>query len=128
MDKLTKIESKLLKKQKHAFKKLYKKLRVRVRKIKDVSIEDKRILIADLLMVNLDLMNVLLANGAFKGVADYLDTVNAYCRSEVDCFDYGNTVLVYLPGKMAELMEVVRITHNNIDRYEELKAKIYEQE
>ena len=124
MEILTKIEAKLLKKQNRAFKKLFNKARTRVRKIKDVSIEDKRILIKDLLTVNLDLMNVLLANGEFKDVLDYLDTINAYCRSEVDCFDYGDTLLVYFPGKMSELMDLVRVTHNNIDRYEELKQKL----
>jgi hypothetical protein len=124
MDNLTKIEKKLLKQQQHAFYKLVKKVRARVRKIKDLKLSDRKILVADLLNVNLDLMGVLIANGEFIDTMDYLKTINAYCLSEEDCYDYGNIKLAYVPGKMLELMEVVRLTHNKIDRYNELKEKL----
>jgi len=124
MNQLTKVEKKLLKAQQRDFKKKFNKVRSRIRKLKDIKTPDRNILIDDLSKVNLDLMGALLENGQFSDSSDYFDTVNAYCRSEMDCYDYGNTVLGYIPGKMFDLMEVIRNFHNNMDRLNELRSKI----
>ena len=124
MDKLTRQDLKTLKRHNHAFNKLFKKVRARVRKIKDLKLQDRKIIVADLACVNLDLMGVLIANGDFVDTMDYLKTINAYFLSEEACYDYGKIQLAHLPGKMKDLMEVVRLTHNKIDRFNELKEKL----
>ena len=121
MNEVTKLQVKALKQQQRAFKKLFNKVRARVRKL-EVDVKDRRVLIKDLESVNLDLMHVLVENGPFKDVADYFDTINAYLRSEEDCYNY--KIPCYMPTKMFEIMEVIRKFHNKQDRYNELRNKI----
>ena len=123
MNEVTKLQVKALKQQQRAFKKLFNKVRARVRKLK-VDVKDRRVLIKDLESVNIDLMYVLVENGPFKDVADYFDTINAYLRSEVDVYKYN--VPLYLPSKMGEIMEIIRKFHNKQDRYDYLRSQIME--
>ncbi len=120
---LTKLELKLVKAQNRDFKKKFQIVRKAIRRIKDLSRTDKKVLIADLTDVNMDLLHVLLTNGQFKDTLDYFDTINAYLRSEMDTYDYQKR-LRYKPGQMFQVMEQIRVFHNNMDRYNELKAKI----
>ncbi len=123
MDNLTRTEAKLLKAQQKEHKRKFKKVRSKIRRIKDLKREDKKILILDLSKVNGDLMNVLFYDkDPWIKVEDYFDTVNAYIRSEIDT--YGYDLPGYLPSKMFEIMEIVRNYHNNMDRYNDLKSKI----
>ncbi len=122
MDQLTKIETKLLKAQQKEHKRKYKKVRSKIRRIKPLKREDKKVLIADLSHVNGDLMNVLYYCEQFTSVADYFDTINAYIRSESDCYNY--KLPGYIPSAMSEVMEMIRNHHNNMDRYNDLKSKI----
>ena len=123
MDQLTKIQKKLLKEQHRDFKKKFQVVRKAIRRIKDLKRTDKKALIADLSKVNIDLLHVLLANGQFKNTLDYFDTINAYLRSEMDSYEYPKR-LRYKPGQMFEVMEQIRVFHNNMDRYNDLRSKI----
>lgn len=123
MDKLTKIEKKLLKAQHKEYKRKFKKVRSKLRRIKNLKREDKKVLILDLGKVNIDLMNVLYYDKTtWLDISEYFDTVNAYLQSERDCYNY--KLPGYLPSKMFELMEIIRNYHNKIDRYNDLKSKI----
>jgi hypothetical protein len=122
MDKLSKVEAKLLKAQQKEFKRKFNKVRSKIRRLKDIKKEDKKVLIADLSNVNGDLINVLFYCKQFTSVSDYFDTINAYLRSEKDCYNYD--VPGYVPSKMLEIMNIIREYHNTKDRYNSLKSKI----
>jgi hypothetical protein len=102
----------------------FKKVRSSIRRLKDVSRKDKKILIHDMSFANGDLMHVLSTPDRYKDVSDYFDTINAYLRSETDTYEYNRT-LVYNIGGMARLMEIIRQFHIKLDRYNELKEKIF---
>lgn len=127
---LAKIESKLLKAQHKAHKKQFNKVRKKLRAVKGLKHTDFKVLEKDLKEVNGDLLDVLFYCPAFTSVDDYLDTINAYLLSETESYDYGKDKdgkkvrLAYLPSKMKMLMNIVRATHNRLNRYEELKTKI----
>ena len=121
---LTRHEHKIIKAQHKEHKAKFNKVRSKVRRLKDISKEDKKVLLLDLIQVNGDLMDVLLVGKLFKNVADYFDTVNAYLRSEVDVYKYN--VPLYLPSKMGEIMEIIRKFHNKQDRYDYLRSQIME--
>ena len=120
---LTKIELKLKKQQDKEHRRKYKAVVKKIRRLKDIKKEDKKVLILDLGNVNGDLMNTLFYDkDPCNNVSDYFDTINAYLRSEKDCYKYD--VPGYVPSKMKEIMEIIREYHNNTDRYNELKSKI----
>ena len=119
---INRIELKLTKEQQKNFKKKFNRVRSKIRRIKDLSKEDKKVLILDLANVNGDLMDVLYYADQFKDTEDYLDTINAWVRSENDC--YKIDIPGYIPSKMEALMEIARLKHNEIDRYDELKSKM----
>lgn len=106
------------------FKTNFKKVRTKIRRIPKLNRLDKKVLIADLAEVNGDLMDVLLVGDKFNGIDDYFNIINAYLRSEMDCFDYNGIVLVYMPSKMKELMRVITNQHNIIDQKNKLRKII----
>lgn len=106
------------------FKTNFKKVRTKIRRIPKLNRLDKKVLISDLAEVNGDLMDVLLVGDKFNGIDDYFNIINAYLRSEMDCFDYNGIVLVYMPSKMKELMRVITNQHNIIDQKNKLRKII----
>ena len=101
----------------------FKKVRSSIRRLK-IKRTDKKVLIADISLANVDLMHLLATPEGYKDVSDYFDTINAYLRSENDSYDYQVT-LYYKIGNMGKLMEIIRQYHNKLDRYNELKEKIF---
>jgi len=121
--------NKILSKEKKRLDKLFKtkfnKVRKKIMRIKLLSKEDKKVLLYDLSKVNGDLMYMLEADkDPWNKVEDYFDTVNAYFRSETDCYDYGTIILAYMPGKMEGLMLAILDQHKIIEQKERLKELI----
>ena len=122
MDSYTRLEIKLLKQQQKEHRRKYKKVRSKLRRLKDIKREDKKVLIADMSVINSDLMNVLYYCEQFTSVSDYFDTINAYLRSEEDCYNY--KLPGYMPTKMVEIMAIIHNKHRSLDRYNDLRSKI----
>jgi len=105
-------------------KTLFKKVRSSIRRLKDVKKQDKKVLILDASKANGDLMHHLATPKSYKDVSDYFDTINAYLRSEYDCYDSYHKKPPYKIGQMENLMEYIRQVHVRMDRIEELKSKV----
>ena len=105
-------------------KTLFKKVRSSIRRLKDVSKKDKKILILDVSFANGDLMHLLATPKSYKDVSDYFDTINAYLSSEMDCYEY-KVPLRYKIGDMSNLMEYIRLVHLRMARIEELNKKVF---
>jgi hypothetical protein len=118
---LLKIEAKIQRDLEREHKKKWQQVRKKIRRIV-MTRQDKRLIIEDAKHCNGDLMDVLYHSPQFKNLADYFDTINAYLRSENDCYDYNGVILRYMPTKMKELMQVITNQHRIID----LKAKLRE--
>lgn len=96
-----------------------------IRRIKTLSRADKKALLLDLTFANGDLMHYLSNCPQFPNVEDYFNSIKAYLELEQAAHQYPKGVeLVYLPGMMQKLMEVIRLNNNANDRYEELRKKI----
>ena len=124
-DELTKIQAKILKDLHEQHKAKWQQVRKKIRRLK-IKREYKTLLIADSKHCNADLMEVLFVSPQFKDLDDYLDTINAYCKSENSCYDYGSVILAYLPSKMKELMQVITTYHNRMDRLNLLIERLKE--
>jgi len=122
-DQLTKIEARLQYDQARDHKKKWQQVRTKIRRLK-ISRQDKRVLIADSKHCTGDLMDVLFYAPQFKDVDDYFDTINAYLRSENDCYDYKEIKLAYMPTNMEHLMKIITNQHRIIDRMERLREII----
>jgi hypothetical protein len=118
---LLKIEAKIQRNLERDHKKKWQQVRKKIRRLK-LKRKDKQLLIEDSKHCNGDLMNVLYHSPQFTSLDDYFDTINAYLRSENDCYDYNGVTLAYMPTKMKELMQVITNQHRIID----LKAKLRE--
>lgn len=124
---LNRLEAKNQKALDKAHRTLFKNVRSKIRRIKGLIKTDKTALIADIMNANGDLMHLLATAEQPKTVDDYLDTINAYLSLEMKAYDYKGVVLAYEVGKMELIMEVIRLNHNTRERYEALKAKIFEE-
>lgn len=122
-DQLTKQQAKYKKQLDKAFKKQWQQVRTKIRRLK-MKRSDKRILIEDAKYCNGDLMDVLNSSDQFASVEDYFNTIAAYLKLEMTTYDYKDTVLVYMPTKMKELMQLITYRHNQIDRLAELKERM----
>ena len=123
MSQLTKIQARLQRQRDREHRHKWQQVRKKIRRL-DISRQDKRLLIDDSKHCNGDLMDVLYQSEQFKGVEDYFDTIQAYLRSENDCYDYKGIVLAYMPTKMEQLMQVITNQHKIMDRMEQLREII----
>lgn len=120
-----KIEAKNVRYHGSEHKKCNKLIVTMIRRIKTLSRADKKALLLDLTFANGDLMHFLSICPQFPNVEDYFNSIKAYLDLEQAAHKYPNGVeLLYLPGMMQELMEVIRLNNNTNSRYEELRAKI----
>lgn len=123
MDQLAKQQAKYKKQLDAAFKKQWQQVRTKIRRIK-IKRADKRILIEDAKHCNGDLMDVLVLAEQFTSVEDYFNTIAAYLKLEMESYDYKGVVLVYMPSKMKELVQIITDRHKRLDELAELKEKI----
>ena len=97
------------------------------KKVKAIPLRNRATKIAlsnDLKHANGDLMHFLaMKENTFNAKEEYIKTINAFLSFEVAANE-GLEPMAYQVGKMAELMEKIRVFHNSKDRIEELKKKI----